>query len=304
MTSGNRIHELLERGGIDWRRPIASYVERFGVTRCPWLDIDIVLVGDSANLVPGLLRPLEFHLRPQWAIDQPPLHFFGLVSVADDWFANFQAALNALADRLGRPETDDNANSRGRRWRDGEAEITIRAWLPELQYPSINLMHEREPRTRTACHVTIATGYRPECTATERALLAGFDPLVDLPDPPGRVSEGPSQYDLEYVRTLPGDLRHLSGRIGRAGDRLAWARTDLHLVPLDDVRNVTVVRCRPARGPGQGAVELVCASPAAGGLEKSLALGIHRHADGLDGWAAALAERLERPLAIQETYDD
>lgn len=304
MRSGNRIHQLLENGGIDWRQPIAAFVERFGVTRCPWLDIDIVLVGDGANLLPGLLRPLEFHLLPQWATDQPPLHFFGLVSVADDWSANLEAASNALADRLGRPEADDNANSRGRRWRDGEAEITIRAWPPELQYRSVNLMHEREPRTKTACHVTVATGYRPECTARERALLAGFDPLAELPDPPGRVTEGPSQYELEYFRALPSDLGHLAGWIGRAGDRLAWATADLHIVPLDEVRNVTVERCHPARGPGQGAVELVCASSAAGGQEKRLGLGIHRDADGLDAWAAALAERLERPLAIQDTYDD
>jgi hypothetical protein len=250
------------------------------------------------------MRPLEFHLRPQWALNQPPLDFFGLVWVASDWAANFGAALNELTARLGTPEKDDNANSRGRRWHDGDAEITIRAWPPELQYPSVNYMHQREPRTKTACHLMIATGYRPECTPAERALLDGFTEIARLPEGVKTIARRPTQFELEYFRVLPSDLSHLEGRIGLAGDRLTWARTNLHVVPLEDVKGVTLVRCHPARGPGQGGVELVCASSAAGGHEKSLGLGVHRYADGLDDWAAALADRLERPLAIVETYDD
>jgi hypothetical protein len=304
VSSGNRIHQLLASAGIDWRQPISSFIERYGVTRCPWLEIDIVLVAEGEPILHGLLRPLEFRVRPDWAVDQPPLDFFGLVSVASDWAANFDAAQSELAAKLGTAESDDNANSRARRWRNGNAEIEIRSWPPELQYPSINYMHERDPRTKTACHVTIATGYRPECTPAERELLNSFCEVARLPLAPLRISEGPSQYELEYYRALPSDLGRLAGRIGRAGDRLFWARRDLHAVPFEEIRNVKLIRCHPARGPGYGAVELVCASSAADGREKTLQLGTDPAPDGLDEWAAALADSLGRPLAIEDCYDD
>ncbi len=304
MASENRIHQLLAEAGIDWRQTMAAFIQREGITRCPWLDIDIVLASEGVRLLSGLMRPPEFHYSPQWAADQPPLEWFGMVFVAPDWSANFDSALDELGARLGRPAKDDNANSRGRIWRDGDAEVEIRGWPPELQFSSINFMHEREPRTKTACHLTIRTGFRPDCTAAEHALLQSFTEIATLPDRSGRVSERPRQYELEYFRSLPTDLRHLSGRIGRAGDRLAWARTDLHIVPLKEVKGVTLLRCRPARGHGGGSVELVCESSAAGGSEKSLSLGEHRRFDGLDAWAAALADALDRPLAVQELFDE
>ena len=282
---------------------MADFIGRYCVTRCPWLDIDVVLVADSARLLSGLMRPLEFRVMPQWAPAQPPLDFFGQVHVADDWKANFNAAEEELAARLGPPEADDNANSRGRRWRDGEAEIVIRSWLPELQLGGTNLMHARDPRTRTACHVTIATGYRPECSEAERAMLESFVPLASLPAQTPAATR-PSQFELEYFRLLLADLHALIGRIGRAGDRVAWASGDLHLVPLEEVRSVRLLHCLPARGPGYGGVELVCVSAAAGGWVKTLKLGEHARADGLDGWASALAEALDRPLECQEFSDD
>ena len=304
MTSANRIHRFLEAAGIDGRESMASFIERYGVTRCPWLEIDVVIVGAGARLLRGLLRPPDFHYRPEWAVTQPPLQFHGLVSVAPDWQANLDAAWHDLTAQLGPAEEVDNANTRGRRWHDDGAEIVIRSWPPEIQFPSTNYMHERDPRTETACHVTIATGYRPECTPAERKLLDSFREMARLPIAPRRISDGPNQYELEYYRTLPMDLGHLVGRIGRAGDSLFWARTHLHAVPLEEIRRVALIRCRPGRGPGYGAVELVCASAAAGGYEKSLQLGYDPAMDGLDAWAAALADCLERPLAIEETYDD
>jgi len=304
VAGGNRIHQFLEEAGIDWRQPMADFVRRYGVTRCPWLDIDIVLVGDGARLLRGLLRPPEFRVAPQWAPNQPPLEFFGLAHVAPDWRANFEAALNALGARLGPPETDDNSNSRGRRWRDGNAEITIRSWPPELQFVGVNLMHQREPRTRAACHVTVATGFRPECTPGERAMLDSFVEVAALPAASGHSDKGPSQYELEYFRALPEDLHHLRGRIGRAGDRVAWARTDLHLVPLEEVKGLTLLHCLPARGSGYGGVEVACVSSAAGGSEKSLKLGVHDRVDGLDAWASGLAKALDLPVQVQEFSDD
>jgi len=283
---------------------MADFVRRYGVTRCPWLDVDIVLVEDGAPLLRGLLRPPEFRVAPQWALNQPPLEFFGLVHVAPDWQTNFEAALDELAAHLGPPETDDNANSRGRRWRDGDAEIAIRSWPPELQFAGVNLMHQREPRTRAACHVTVATGFRPECTPAERATLDSFVELAALPAAAGHSDKGPSQYELEYFRTLPEGLHRLRGSIGRAGNRLAWARTDLQLVPLEEVKGVTLLHCLPARGSGYGGVEVRCVSSAAGGWEKSLKLGVHDRVDGLDGWASAFATALDRPLQVHEFLDD
>lgn len=306
MTEGNRIHRFLETGGIDWRRPIACFVERYGITRCPWLDIEVVLVADAAGIVPGLLRPPEFHVRRNWAAAMPPLDFFGLIGDSPDWAENLSLARAALDGALGAAVADNSANTRGWRWSEGRAEARLIAWPPDLQYPSPNRMHERDPRTKTACHLTLTTGFRPVCTEAELTQLETFEDLDGLPKPAfvDRLASGRfSQYELEYLRELPPGF-DLHGRIGRAGNALIFALGQLHWVPLAELRAVRLNRCRPARGPGYSRAELVCASAAASGAKKALTLGDHARNSGLDEWALRLAEILDLPVEVEEFDDD
>lgn len=307
MTEGNRIQSFLQEGGIDWRRPISWFVERYGVTRCAWLDIDVVLIADAADLVPGLLRPPEFHYRPDWAAALPPLEFCGQVSVSARWADNLLAALAPLERSLGAPAPYDTSNTRGWRWREGDSQARILSWPPDLQHPSTNLMHERDPRTRSSCHLTVATGFRPCCSAAERALLAAFAPIDRLPGPQivdPLIRDRFSQYKLEYLRVPPDGFDHLRGQIGRSGDALIFVTDVLYIAPLAEVKAVRLSRCRPARGGGYGRAELICASAAAGGHEKVLTLGDHARTDGLDDWAPRIAKALGVPLEIEEFDDD
>lgn len=301
MTA-NRIQTWLEAGGISWRQPIAWFAEHHGVTTCQWLDVPVILMDDAAGILPGLLRPLSFQTSERWAPSMPPVHLWAMVHVSDDWADNLAAVYAALAGPLGTPMPDDTSNTNGWRWTEGAAEVSAICFPPDLQPPFRNSMHEIDPRTRIACSVSIATGFRPVCSPEELDALAGFTPVAA---PAGawleRLRGG--QYDLEYVRARPGGTDLPTG-LGRAGDYVVAAADELYVLPTAELIALSLGRAHPARGGGRSEAALRCRSAAAGGLEKQLVIARSGHTAGLDDWAREAAARLGVPLAIEDYYDE
>ncbi|AHE52881.1 hypothetical protein [Sphingomonas sanxanigenens] len=275
MTPTNRIQALLDTLGLPWRESMATLAARYGVQPDTWLRsrIPVVLLGLEQPPLPGLLRPLLFQMDPDHDASLPPASFMGYIWAGKrvsllprDWARqSLELARQALEPALGEPRPDDTSNTYGWRWQFGPSQISIACFPPLLQqWGGRNSVHEAEPRTKTACHITIQTGYRPPCSAAERAAVAAFVPALPLGgayDPAIVATRPLSQYALDYVRApVPGFARAV-GQIGRSpdGQLLIFATSELRIVPVADVLAVDVERILPARGSGGAHVRLACA---------------------------------------------
>lgn len=273
--AANPIQHWLDARGLPWRESMAALADRHGVRHDSWLQsrIPAVFLDLDEPPLPGLLRPLLFNLDPDFDMSLPPTAFTGYVWTGErvtllprDWARQSLArARRALEPALGKPQRYDSGNTYGWQWQFGSSLIQIICFPPALQrWDWTNCVHEAEPRTMTACHVTIATGYRPPCSADERAALAAFEPALNLGgdyDPAVVATQRLSQYALDYVRAPAPGFERAVGRIGRSADGrlLIYATSELRIVPVAEAQAIEVERLQRARGSGGAFVRLRCA---------------------------------------------
>lgn len=329
---------MLDGWGVPWRASRRELAARFGVHICPWsADTEVVLVPGERAFLPGLLRPFSYWESDRNDPDFPPLSLTGSLWVGDDALGNLDAARRELKTHLGGGERYDMSNTRGWRWHDGAASVTIIGWPPELQHDfGPNTWHQREPRLITACSIAIETGARIACSAQEAAWLDDFSPALNLPVPP--LSEwfsprtprqgwlekllGPrksvpvpsvvetmaaqrvSPAEQPYVRLPPPEVARLHGRLGLSpdGSTLIWCAGQLKMVPLDHITGVHLEKIAPAKGSGGNQLELCCQRDAAAPTVSCTVLDVSAP-QSLDDVAEALATLIARPLTIGHSSD-
>ena len=323
MTQTNRIQALLDTLGLPWRESMATLAARYGVQPDTWLQshVPVVMLDLEPPPLPGLLRPLLFHFDPDHDASLPPATFMGYIWAGKrvsllprDWARQSLAlARQALEPALGEPEPDDTSNTYGWRWQFGPSQISIICFPPLLQHEGMlgnsNSVNKAEPRTKTACHVTIETGYRPPCTEAERAAIAAFIPALPLggTEDPAIVGTYPiSQYTLHYVREPVPGFERTVGHLGRSADGrlLIFATSELRIVPIEDAQAIEVERIRPARGSGGAYVSLRCARPGATPRRIQLFGENGAPPDALNEHAERIAEWIGIPCILHEYQPD
>jgi hypothetical protein len=313
MTAPNPIHAMLDAAGLPWLTPRAELMGRFGVRRCPWLGVDIVLADMHQPFLTSLIRPLEFRVRAPISAQHPPAEFIGVSWFAADALQNLARTKDQLAPWLGLPEPLDSSNTHGWLWRAGPARVELLVWPPELQraHVGVNDTHRREPRLITGCHIDIKTGYRPRPTPQEQAWLDSYTPVVNFAahasGPRPDVKNDPaSEYDLEFVREPAPDLSRFSQTAGCSADGQAviFCHEQLHLIPARTLTRLRVQRIRRGRGSGGAWLHADCRGDEAGAADKALTIAAAPRADDLNDPAGRLAAALGKPLDLGAYQED
>jgi hypothetical protein len=184
-VSANRIHQWLDQAGLPWRSSRAELVRRFGITHGPWSHWDEVFLAIDLPPFPDLIMPLSFRCDDRAHPDQPPLSLSGYLHRGKSAETHLQDAHDAVAGILGPGTYEDiSVNARSWVWRDGAASLKLTAFPPRLQkFGGENEWHAREPRLKTACSISIETGYLPPCSPEEVAWISAAVPGFDLKAP-------------------------------------------------------------------------------------------------------------------------
>jgi hypothetical protein len=311
--AGNPIQRLLDDRRFPWRASHAELIARHGERPDPWFNRARIVLVDETPPVPGLLRPLHFEPAARDDPAMPPLLLWGWAwARRKPWLrsramASLKLVRDSLEPALGPPEPRDASNTRGWSWRSGPAWIETFSFPPFLALPPLPgaIPDRRDPKVDESCWIRIFTGYRPLCTAAERAAIEAFEPWLTLReggDPAWIVEASPVQETLEYVREpFPGFERTI-GRLGRTpdGGTLIFGSSQLHVVPAADVDHVFVDRVMPGRGGGHAAMSLACRGAFGDRPLRRVFLAGHAEADGLNDMAKRVADWLGRPCVLGE----
>ena len=311
--SSNPIHKLLDDLCVPWRLPRAALAERYDIREHPAYQWDVIAIEASPPIVQGLMWPLSVQVLPQFSPAMPATRFSAVTRVGDDAHENLRHCLKQLAPRLGSPETTDNANTLGKRWTFGTASLRLTVWPPELQrWPTTNPSHDREPRLKTACHLSIETGWRGAASPTELKELASFTSIGAIQLDDRRITalsadtSPAEQSELEFVRTPIAELAHIFGFIGQSADRVVlifWHR-QLYLVPMPDVIGFRVDRFVRGKGPGGARLYVECRTTYDDLATKRLLITEAPGADDLNSYAEKIAKATGKPFTLGQHWPD
>lgn len=259
--------------GLDFLTTRQQYQERLGVSSYHgWQDV--IALPESRVLSAS---PLRFVMYADEAVlDLPPEYLTADFMPHDDARANHRDVEQQLSAVLGAPEVLDVSNCLQRRWTFGVFCVELHTFPPELQSPSKNTLHEKNPRLAISSSIAIKSEFAlpyPDGSLDEVALAIGAGSSWAVPlDWPATAPGWPHRHaSRRYTRRSPRSMtesvsparlvgwRDASGRLGISGALRSLVfepgvAAGLHLVTLE-----------PERGPGglQLEVELV-QSPAAG----------------------------------------
>jgi len=312
-TDENPIHALLNAASVPWRLPRAALAELYGMRQHPAYGWDVIEIGTPKPIVEELLWPLSVQVFSQFSPYMPATDFSGIASIGDDARRNLLASVNELAPRLGEPQIADNSNTLSRRWAFGPAALSLTVWPPEMQrWPTRNPAHERDPRLKTGCHLSIKTGWRKAATAEELVWLASFVPIARIPISRNITVDSAcglpaQQSELEFVREPIAELARLFGFIGCSADRgsLIFSHAQLYIAPMADVIGFRVDRIRPAKGPGGSRLHVDCRPNYRGAATKQLLISAAEGIEESNALASAISKATGKPLEIGDyIYDD
>jgi hypothetical protein len=309
----NPIRQLLDDAGVPWRWARSALAERYGIREHPAYQWDVIEIPMSAPIVQGMLWSLSVQVRPQFSPAMPATHFSAITRIGDDARENLHNSLEQLTPRLGKSETADNANTLGVRWVFGASSLGLRVWPPELQrWQAPNPSLEREPRLKSACHLSIETRWRGALSAAELRHLVSFVPIDRIQIDDRRIAVHTAdtlpaeQSELEFVRTPPAKLAQLFGFIGHSADGatlIFWHR-QLYLVPMADVIGFHVDRRVRAKGPGGAKLYVECRTNYAELATKRLLIAAAPGADDLNELAKTLSAATTKPFTLGRYWPD
>ncbi|NTB87984.1 hypothetical protein G6M78_22750 [Agrobacterium tumefaciens] len=146
----------------DWRLPRTEtrslVIQRVGISPDPFYRGDTILLPEAVAL-PGTMSAWSASafegIPPQFPISR----FSTLIWFDDDAHGNLRRTAEYLSEFLGSAQIGQRWNTLVASWKCGLAEINLMSFPPEWQSGNLqNDAHEREPRLRTACRVSVATG--------------------------------------------------------------------------------------------------------------------------------------------------
>ncbi|MBB3952592.1 hypothetical protein [Aureimonas jatrophae] len=298
-----------------WRLPRhetrTEVVARCGVVPDPIYGWPALVLADAEPL-PGALAPWTASAFERIPPQFPIARFTALAWIRDDAHANLRFVADHLAASLGPAPVGQRWNTVVAAWRSGLAEISLTAWPPEWQSRDLqNPSEDREPRLRTACHVTLTTGFRLSLSARERNWVTGFRPLAFSGDvgtarmaKAGRLAPGDT--DLEYVRDPDGLVEDRQRTLGLSADGAALivVSDQLFVLPRTDILRLKVVRMTPAKGGGGSSLHAHCRTLAPGADSQTISLAQHSDPDGMTAPGQDLGRRLDCSVEVSPYYPD
>lgn len=310
--AANPVQEFLDERGLPWRESMADLARRFGVRPHPSYDWDVVLLDPESMRLPGRLFPLAANATRLGA-PFPPDYFFTHVWVGDDPLANIECAAAAISTRLGAAPVGRRWNTLMCEWVAGPASIRLTGYPPSLQtLQSSNPSHDRDPRLKTACHVSVYPGFRPPLAEHERVWIATATEVSRIRG--AHVAESvaaldrarPSPLAVEFARNPVAECGGFLGKIALSGDgkALIVCGAELLVIPLERVVRVNVSKMTRAKGPGGSWVSLACIDDADASKEKNIQVSGGSGPDDLDAFAQRLARRIGKPVEIEAAQPD
>ena len=302
----------LDAVGMPWRSNRAELAARFGVRPDNPYRWSLVSLDVQPPPLDGMLWPFGFQAFERYNPAMPPERLSTYVWVADDAEANMGHAAAQVARVLSPQPVVDRYNTRRVEWRWDATLVTLIAWPPAMQSgPALsNPAHDRDPRLRTACSVSVQTGWRPPLSVRDRTWLDGFVPMGptrnwvsgEPQDPANRILSAETL--LEFMRDPPADVARLRGAFGLSvdGEALVICDDALFVIPLAAVNGFEVRRTLPAKGGGGSELFAVCATGYAACPSKTVPVAKGSGADDLNKVAADLAAATGKPFTLGE-YD-
>lgn len=299
------IRELLDTKGVPWRETRETLVRRFGVVQHPAYGWEVVEIAMEPALVTGLLWPLCVQVLPQFAPYVPATDYSGIVWFSDDSRDNLHRTREQLEQSLGQPAPSNSSNTLGWCWRAGAALLRLTVWPEDLQsHTMTNYAHDREPRLKSGCDVTIKTGFRLVPTPEERVAFREFERIASIPVGSHTLESVQNSHaresEVEFVREPGADEAGLFGLIGCSTDRqrLIFFGEQLYVLPLEKVRRFLVERTLPAKGPGGSRLVVECTTEYAAYPMKRLAICSETGPEDLNELGAELAARTGKPVEL------
>lgn len=204
QLGSNPLHANLNREGFPWQLTRLELAAKFGITKHPAYDWDVIEITSDRPLIDNLLWPLSAQVFPQFSPNVPAVQFSGVSYVSDDAPENLRAVVSQLQPILGLGKPTSVSNCVGHRWYFDYGSVELLAWPLELQRGRVNNpAHEREPRLKTGCHIQIDTGFRQPASIQERAWIESFVPIAHLrelsiPSEDSHFASTP-QHELEFI---------------------------------------------------------------------------------------------------------
>lgn len=307
----NPVHRLVD----DMRLPrceLRRDVERrLGRRPDPFYRSDAV-VFDAATALPGAMAPWTARSDPGIPPQFPITRFSALIWFEDDAHTNLRRTAEHLATWLGPARIGKQWNTLVATWRCGLAEVALVAWPPEWQPRELrNEAEESEPRLRSACHVTVTTGFRLKLSESERDWVRGFRPIsfegsVGTARMAMAGTAAPDDTEVEYARDPENLASAGQGSLGlSAGDEaLVLVSNQLFVVPRENILALEVIRLTPAKGGGGSSLHARCRTQAEGRDAQTLFLAQASDPDGMNGLGHEIAVRLGCPLEIGAYFPD
>lgn len=305
-SSPERLHAHLNKIGFAWTESRADLAKRYGIKFHPAFEWNVVEVLSRRPFVRGMIWPLSYFPEPGNP-SMPPDQFQGYIYYCDNPQKNLCQTVRRLRYFLG----PGNKNGTGHVWNFGIASVQLIVWehrKKELDL-SDNPIYEREHKLKTACHITVNTGYRPPLSFAEIFLLRSFIKIASLQS---RISEMPCwywpapEYILEFTRMPKRECERVRGLIGWSADcsTLIWFNRELFLVPLVAIIQFEAERVLPAKGHGGAWLSVRCRCIGEGKETKLIPVCSAPGAEDLNGFSELVASVVEKPYLLRSPTHD
>lgn len=305
--SSGLIWKVLCEAGFPTLTPVAELSVASGISMHPAYQWRGIWLKDSLPLLTSdTLWPWFWRQDERYAASLPPVEFGSHVWHDDDARGNITVTVNMLSQALGPANIQTRYNTLEATWQDGASSVRALAFLPRPELERLNNpSHDREPRLRTACHVSVNTGFLPSLTQEEIHAAANVQLHIAFGGHlPSVMSESPPINTLEFSRHLTPSLERVPEGISVSADRrfLFYRGRHAYVLPMSAVRSIEVARMRPAKGPGGAWLEIKIAATENGVPTKRLTVAEASDPDGLNELAGKIADALGKPMNLQP-YD-
>ena len=306
------IWKALYEAGLPILTPVAELLESSAIGRHPAYQWEGVWLRESRPLLPvNTLWPWFWRRDERYAASLPPVEFSTHVWLGDDAKENIEAALHMLSRVLGPTSIQARYNTLEATWHDGARSVQALVFPPGKNLgKSNNPSHDREPRLKTACHVSVRTGYMPPLTLEEMraAKTAKLHVALDgvLPSAFPTAFSGPPVHTLEFARRPEPSMNELAAGVSISADKelFFYQGRHLYVFPVGAVRSIDVVRMKPAKGGGGSWIEISVDGIRPESPAKSVVAAEAAGPDDLSQIASEVAVALGKPLNLKPyAYD-
>lgn len=301
------IWRVLCQAGLPILTPVENLLASSAIGLHPAYQWEGIWLQESRPLLPAnALWPWFWRRDDRYAASLPPVEFSTHVWLSDDARANIEAVVHMLSRVLGASSIPARYNTLEATWRDGACNVQALVFPASTTLGrTSNPSHDREPRLKTACHVSVRTGFIPSLTLEEMRAAETAQLHVSLngvlPSAVPTAQSGPPMFTLEFARRPEPSMNELATGVSTSADRelLFYQGRYLYVFPMGAVRSIDVVRMKPAKGSGGSWIEISVGGIEGGLPAKSVIAAEAAGPDDLSQLASEVAKALGKPLNLK-----